>query len=942
VAGTASASDYAPIGTNVVIPAGETQVTVTITPVDDALFETNETVILTLTQLATYRVGLAASDTVVIEDNEIGVSITSDGNSAEDGSSTGSFIITRTGSTAAALTVNFSVAGTATRTNDFTSFGTSVIIPAGANSVAIPVEAVNDTLPEGTESVVVTVITGSGYVARAPTTATVLIFDDEPLVTIVAADDIAREPSDNGLFILSRAGNTSNPLTVDLTISGTASNGVDYATLPAQVTFAPGQSSTNLPVIVIDDSATEGTEAVSLTIKTNATYSIGSPGSATVTILDNEINLPPTVQILSPRSDVVFLGTNNLFLVLEAQIADDGRPNPPGAVTSLWTRVSGPATVAFGNATALNTFARFTANGIYLVRVTVGDGQLQASADLTVIVNATASLQTGLQAYWHFDQTNGTTTPDASGNNRVGTVNGPTLTTAGRFDRAFDFDGVNDYVSFNSPAAPQVSVSAWVFTDGTGNATTPRIIAMPGYNVRVRTADAAIALESERTTTAYEWRSPLSSWSNGAWHNVVIAYDSTTVTPAMYLDGVAQTVTSLVTGSGTVVANTGTGYIGNQAALDRALDGRIDEVRLYNRLLTALEAQLLAYGPPTNVSPIVEAGPNRTVSGGGAAALTGLVIDDGQPNPPGAVSNLWSMFSGPGTVTFANPRVPTTTATFSQPGTYILSLTSDDGQVKVFDQMTVTVVDAATVTVQATTTPAAEFGAVPGAFTIVRQGPTNVALNVLLSFGGTASNGVDYALIPGLTTIQAGSSNAIITVTPVLDSLAEGDETVTLTINTNSSYIVGSPSSASVTINDRPWDAWRFARFTGSELADPLISGEQADVDGDRLANLLEYALNLDPKTSNSVAGFSGAILDVGIEGRIFQITYRRLKAPRDIDYTIEVSADLATWNSGTGFTQELAASDDGNGVTETVRVKVIAPLDQPSQRFARLRVAKQ
>src|SRR6185436_5128755 len=101
VAGTASAGDYAAIGTNVVIPAGETEASITITPVDDALFETNETVIVALTQLATYRVGLAASDTVVIEDNEIGVSITSDGDSSEDGSSIGSFIITRTGSTSA-------------------------------------------------------------------------------------------------------------------------------------------------------------------------------------------------------------------------------------------------------------------------------------------------------------------------------------------------------------------------------------------------------------------------------------------------------------------------------------------------------------------------------------------------------------------------------------------------------------------------------------------------------------------------------------------------------------------------------------------------------------------------------------------------------------------------------------------------------------------------
>jgi hypothetical protein len=942
VGGTAGAGDFTPIGTSAIIPAGASETIITITPIDDALFETNETVVLTLTQLPSYRVGLDASATVTIEDNEIGVSIVSDGNSAEDGSSTGSFVITRTGSLASDLTVFFTVAGTATRTNDYAGFGTSVTIPAGTNVVTIPVDAVNDTLPEGTESVVLTLITGSGYVARPPATATVLIFDDEPVVTIVATDDTAREPNDNGLFTIARGGSIAGPLTVGLTIGGTASNGVDYVALPNQITFAAGQSSTNLPVIVIDDLDTEGSESVSITIKTNAAYSVGLPGSAVVTIADNEINLPPTVQILSPKSDVVFLATNNLFLVLEARVLDDGRPNPPALVTSLWTRVSGPATVAFGNATSTNTFARFTASGVYVLRLAAGDGQLQTSTDLTVIVNATASLQTGLQAYWHFDQTNGTTTPDSSGNNRPGTVNGATFTTAGRFDHAFDFDGVNDLISFSSPVASQVSISAWVFSEGNGNSTTPRVIAMPGYNMRVRRADAAIAFESERTTTAYEWRSPLNSYGDNAWHHLVLAYDSATTTPAIYIDGMPQTVTLLVTGSGTPIANTGTGYIGNQAALDRGLDGRIDEVRLYNRLLTALEAQTLAYGPSTNVSPNVEAGPNRTVSGGAAALLSGSVTDDGQPNPPGALSNSWSKFSGPGTVTFANPRAASTTATFSDVGTYVLSLTSDDGQVKVFDQMTVTVVDAATVTVQTTATPAAEFGAVPATFTITREGPTNVVLNVFFSLSGTASNGVDYSAVAGLATIQVGASNVPVTIAPILDALAEGDETVMITLITNSAYVLGSASNASLTISDRPYDAWRFARFNAGELGDPIISGDQGDPDNDRLKNLLEYAFHLDPKTWNPGAGFSGSIQDVGLEGRLFQIAYTRLKAPRDIDYTLEVSTDLSTWNSGPGFTQELTASDDGNGVTETVYVKVIAPLDQPGQRFVRLRVTKQ
>ena len=83
-------------------------------------------------------------------------------------------------------------------------------------------------------------------------------------------------------------------------------------------------------------------------------------------------------------------------------------------------------------------------------------------------------------------------------------------------------------------------------------------------------------------------------------------------------------------------------------------------------------------------------GPDRSGAVGEAISLSGVVTDDAQPNPPGTVSNRWVKFSGPGTVTFSNENAAATSATFSDTGTYVLSLHSTDGQVKVFDQVTVT------------------------------------------------------------------------------------------------------------------------------------------------------------------------------------------------------------------------------------------------------------
>ena len=121
---------------------------------------------------------------------------------------------------------------------------------------------------------------------------------------------------------------------------------------------------------------------------------------------------------------------------------------------------------------------------------------------------------------------------------------------------------------------------------------------------------------------------------------------------------------------------------------------------------------------------------------------------------------------------------------------------------------------------------------------------------------GGASNGVDYITVPTQIVIGPGQVSANVTIAPVLDSIAEGDETVTLTITPHSSYVVGQNGSTNLTITDRPIDSWRFGRFSAGELSDPLVSGDAADPDGDAAKNLLEYALNLDPKSSNAITAF--------------------------------------------------------------------------------------
>jgi hypothetical protein len=97
-------------------------------------------------------------------------------------------------------------------------------------------------------------------------------------------------------------------------------------------------------------------------------------------------------------------------------------------------------------------------------------------------------------------------------------------------------------------------------------------------------------------------------------------------------------------------------------------------------------------GQPVNVAPVVDAGPDRSVSLGQQASLDGTVTDDGRPIGA-VVTATWAKSAGPGTVTFAAAGSVDTTAGFSAAGTYTLSLTASDTLLSAGDTMTVTVTD---------------------------------------------------------------------------------------------------------------------------------------------------------------------------------------------------------------------------------------------------------
>ena len=91
-----------------------------------------------------------------------------------------------------------------------------------------------------------------------------------------------------GTFRVTRAGATTAPLTVHYSIGGTASADTDYLALSGSATIPVGSAAVDVLVTPVDDNDVESAESVTLTLLADATYSVGAPASATLTIASDD------------------------------------------------------------------------------------------------------------------------------------------------------------------------------------------------------------------------------------------------------------------------------------------------------------------------------------------------------------------------------------------------------------------------------------------------------------------------------------------------------------------------------------------------------------------------------------------------------------------------------------------------------------------------------
>src|SRR5579862_3314358 len=140
-----------------------------------------------------------------------------------------------------------------------------------------------------------------------------------PVVTVQATDPYASWSGDTGTFTVFRDGPTNQTLNVFYLVGGTASNGVDYATIGNWVTIPAGVRTNTITVAPINLGQTN-IETVVLKLSPSPlaipqNYEIGFPATATVYITPaNVTNIPPYVRIFTPTNGAVFDTPGNVEL----------------------------------------------------------------------------------------------------------------------------------------------------------------------------------------------------------------------------------------------------------------------------------------------------------------------------------------------------------------------------------------------------------------------------------------------------------------------------------------------------------------------------------------------------------------------------------------------------------------------------------------------------
>ncbi len=260
-------------------------------------------------------------------------------NVSEDGSTNLVFTVTRSLNLSSPTVVNITTSGTATSGTDYGGGVATLTIPAASTTTTITINPVADATVEPNETVILTVAAGTGYTVGAPASATgTILNDDVPTATIAVSPTggVAEDGGTSLVYTVTLSQNAVTNTSVNFTVSGTATNGTDYATIASPVVIAAGSNSATITVNPTADATIETDETVVITLAAGSGYIVGTPASATGTILNDDL---PNLTINDVTAAEGSAGTTNFTFTVSLSA-----PAGPGGVTFDISTANGTAT----------------------------------------------------------------------------------------------------------------------------------------------------------------------------------------------------------------------------------------------------------------------------------------------------------------------------------------------------------------------------------------------------------------------------------------------------------------------------------------------------------------------------------------------------------------------------------------------------------------------
>ena len=251
---------------------------------------------------------------------------------------------------------------------------------------------------------------------------------------------------------------------------------------------------------------------------------------------------------------------------------------------ALVTTVTGTA-YADSGLTASTTYG-------FRVRATDAAGNLSGYSPEATITTQAASQPVGLVAAYAFDEGTGNIVSDASGNGHTGSITGATWVVSGRFGQALSFNGTSDWITIadanDLDPTTGMTVSAWVNPNVLSSWRTVIIKERPnGLSYALYGHDNAPRPAAYVNTGGADTSAPgASGLSADTWTHLAATYDGAGL--QLYVNG--NQVSSQAV-AGIPVASASPLRIGGNSVWGEYFAGLIDEVRVYNRALSAAEIQ---------------------------------------------------------------------------------------------------------------------------------------------------------------------------------------------------------------------------------------------------------------------------------------------------------------------------------------------------------------